>query len=824
MNIKKLLAGSLAAVAAGATVLAGIGAVSSSLGDYVVTSDGSLTSPVIVVGSAAKVDDVLSAADIAAAVAGYATTTVEIAGTTTTSVTDGVRLDTTSTKIYLGDALTKSGLKTTVTKNDLPTLLASGTFTDDAGTTYKYDQYISFKAGTISYGKSGGDLSDPALYIDTGTSTSSPLYELSVVFNKLLNISSTDVQGNEIEIFGGKYTIGSDSDFTSSTKKLVLFGSSNSQLLNEGEEKTITINDVEHTVKLLGVSSSTVAVISVDGESKEVTQGNSYTISGVDVYVDSVYYYPKESQVSQAKLSFGSSKLILENGTAVKVGQSEDTVEGTLVTLTGTAGTGISKITIAVTGKSSSEDYILAGTPFVDPVFGTLKVAFNGMETGTTDTITIDNSGTTAATLKFTDYRGNEKTITWAYTGSSSFAPALNATSTRAYHVVEGETVKKNDYILLTPSQESEFSHIMQYTAASSIGSSGAYIELKDVMSGDTQRIYLTDTGYASASFYIDGQQYYVNVSSSDQTAKFYWGTSANANSAGSKVTVFPLIKAKGGEWITLTTNVTITDGVTYELPTNSSFTFDISTMNGTTPQYGRVEYYISSENSGTTATLSLADGSGNQIGTPAVLILEEKGKDTSNNEVKDAIIVKVQDGSGAGVDLTISTPILTAATKSSATMESDNSVTMYMDRYGTTVKYDSDSQGLVEITYPDEQSVAVVAVGSDPKFTTAAGGTTVETAVKITEPVAKLDTEIDTTALTGDLILVGGPCVNTLVAELLKDTVTCETWAYTTGIIKEVENAFGSGHKALIVAGTTKDDTRSLAAKVMKGTLSFEA
>jgi hypothetical protein len=820
MNIKKLLAGSLAAIAAGATLLVGIGAVSSSLGDYVVTSDGSLTSPIIVVGSAAKVDDVLSAADIAAAVAGYATTTTTVAGTTTTTVTDGVRIDTTSTKIYLGDALTKSGLKTTITKSDLPTLLASGTFTDDAGNTYKYDQYITFQTGTVTYGKSGGDLSDPALYIDTGTSTSTPLFELSVVFNKLLNISSTNVRGNTIEIFGGKYTIGSNSDFTSSTKKLELFGSSNSQLLSEGEEKTITINNVEHTVKLLGVSSSTIAVISVDGESKEVTQGNSYSIAGVDVYVDSVYYYPKEAQVSQAKLSFGSQKLILENGAAVKVGQSEDTVEGTLVTLTGTAGSGISKLTVAVTAKSSSEDYILAGSAFTDPVFESVKVAFNGMETGSTDSIVIDNSGTTAATLKFTDYRGNEKTLTWAYTGSSSFAPALNATSTRAYHVVEGETVKKNDYILLTPSQESEFSHIMQYTTASSIGSSGAYIELKDVMSGDTHRIYLTDSGYASADFYIDGQQYFVkNVSSTDQTFKFYWGSGASATSAGDKVTVFPLIKAKGGEWITLTTPVDLTSGVTYELPTNTSFTYTVGVHNGTVQTFGRVKYNITSA-----GQLRLADTNGNALTYPAVLILEEKGKNTANSDVQDAIIVTVKDGTGTGVDLAINTPVLTAATQSSATMESDNSVTMYMDRYGTVVKYDTDSQGLVEITYPDEQSTAVVAVGTDPKFTTAAGGTTLETAVKITEPVAKLDTEIDTTALTGDLILVGGPCVNTLVAELLKDTVTCETWAYTTGIIKEVENAFESGHKALIVAGTTKDDTRSLAAKVMKGTLSFEA
>ncbi len=826
MDIKKVLAGSLAAITAGATILvAGISA-SATLGDYVKTSDGSLTSPVITVGARAAVEDVLSAVDIGVAVAGYATTQTTVAGAATVGVANGAKIDTAGTKLYVGDALTKTGIKNTVTTTDLPTLLASGTFYDDNGISYKFDQYISWGAGTVAFGNSGGDLTDPALYIDTGTSTAAPLMNYFVTFNKPLNLSSSNVIGNTIDLLGTKYTIGSGSSYDGTTNKLVLFGSSNAQLLSEGQEQTVVINNVEHKVKLLGVSSSTIAVVSVDGESKEVTQGNSYTINGVDVYVDSVFYYPKEAQVSQAKLSFGAQKLILENGQAVKTGTTEDTVEGTLVTLTGVANTGISKVTVAMTAKDQSKDYITAGGAFTDPVFGAIKAAFYGLNRGATDKITIDNSGTTAATVKFTDYRSNEKTVTYAYSSSVSFAPSLNWTSTKQFHVLENETVRKFDYVLFTPTQGSEFSRVMQYSAASNLGSSGAYIELTDVFTGDTTRVYLLPSGYLSATFYLDGQAYYAAiVSTTAQTVSFTWGTNAAVNVVGDTTMVYPLIKAKGGEWVALTHNVTLVNMTTYEFPTanstNSSFQYDTNTMQGALVTLGRVTYAIDASNS---ATLATAAAAGVGIANPAILVVEEKGKDTSNNDVQDAIIVKMADGSGSGVDLTISTPILTAATSSSAAETTDNSVTWYYDRFGTMVKYDSDGQGLVEITYPDNQAEAIVAVGSNPTFTAAGGGTTVETAVKITAPVAKLDSEISTTAVNSDLVLVGGPCVNTLVAELLKATVTCDTWKYKEGIIKEVTGIFGTSHKALIVAGTTKADTRALAAKVMKGTLSYEA
>jgi len=162
MKTIKVLAGSLAALTAGATLALGIFAAPiTSLGDYVKVSGNALNSPVIVIGDGTSssasgfAQDVVGAADIAAAVAGYATAPVST-GAVGMSVSGGAELGTTNTKLYLGDVLTKTGARTTLTKAELPTLLASGSLTDSAGTTYTYDQYLGMQSGTaITYGNSG---------------------------------------------------------------------------------------------------------------------------------------------------------------------------------------------------------------------------------------------------------------------------------------------------------------------------------------------------------------------------------------------------------------------------------------------------------------------------------------------------------------------------------------------------------------------------------------------------------------------------------------------------------------------------------------------
>ena len=108
MKIKRVLAGGLAALATGATLA--FGTFAAGLGDYVSGSNV----PTIVIGAPASPSssfalDVIGAADIAAAMAGYATTTVSVSGAAASvGVSNGVDLSTTTTKLYMGSLINEA--------------------------------------------------------------------------------------------------------------------------------------------------------------------------------------------------------------------------------------------------------------------------------------------------------------------------------------------------------------------------------------------------------------------------------------------------------------------------------------------------------------------------------------------------------------------------------------------------------------------------------------------------------------------------------------------------------------------------------------------
>jgi len=122
-----------------------------------------------------------------------------------------------------------------------------------------------------------------------------------------------------------------------------------------------------------------------------------------------------------------------------------------------------------------------------------------------------------------------------------------------------------------------------------------------------------------------------------------------------------------------------------------------------------------------------------------------------------------------------------------------------------------------VVMEIPADEQKLVLYVGKIGGTTTTGG--TYKEAVAITSPVAKLASEVDTAVLDKDLILVGGPCANPLVQQLvdagkLNETYTCaggvpgEAWTPNTAYIIVVDDAF-NGHRAMIVAGTMGTDTR---------------
>lgn len=856
MKIKRILAGGMAALATGATLA--FGTFAAGLGDYVTTSGNTLTSPIIAIGNPSSPSsefalDVVGAVDIGAAVVGYATTTVPVSGAAASvGVSGGVDLATTTTKLYMGSLMNQA--KSTITSQDLPDVLASGT-TIVSGVSYKYDQYINLGARQVKFDKANAELTDPAVYVDIGTSDSAPAYNTTIVFNKALNISSSSVQGKKLTLFGSDYTIGSTSRiFTggAANNKLELFGYGSSLLLEGGAgSQTVNIAAVDHEVELSFVTSDGQAYVIVDGEGDSFTAGQSGVLSGVNIYMKNVW--PISNTLGRAEISFGSSKITLQHGTEVKYGESDTAVDNTLVYLTGD-NTGISTLVVSIAADDSSRGFATKDQAFADPVWGTFKLAFNGMVpepmAAARDTITVDNSGTTSATVKMTDYRGNEKTMTFAYTGTS-FNPGLNETSARQYHVAEGEAVKKNDYFLLAPTQESEFSHLYQLSGMSSIGTTSSTIQLSDVFTGDSTTVFLTDTvggnAYAGKDFYIDGQTYHVAaVAPTNNTMTFFWGAGAGQTGVGNKQMVFPLVKLKGGEYFTFVTQAVPSDAAVvvnttelFEVPggdLNVSYYYNGATtivyVGGTTntttwyqtATIGQIEYNVTFSQLVGAVTITAIKPSNTYYSSTAnsnyvgVMIYEEE----NNASVENAIILSISKDTSDY--MTAAAPKFTG-TSWSDTLGSDTSVTHYANEFGSYASYDSDSQGVIKVYYPNTQAVATAAIGKDPAFSVSAGGTgTVESAVKITNPVAKLASEVSTSALSADLILIGGPCANTLVAQLLGSDEQCDNWPHSEGIIKEVSDAFSSGQKALIVAGTLATDTRALSAKVMKGTLSYEA
>jgi len=99
--------------------------------------------------------------------------------------------------------------------------------------------------------------------------------------------------------------------------------------------------------------------------------------------------------------------------------------------------------------------------------------------------------------------------------------------------------------------------------------------------------------------------------------------------------------------------------------------------------------------------------------------------------------------------------------------------------------------------------------------------GETIDKIVAITTPIAVLDSEVTSTHKAKNLILVGGPCVNSVLAELataLTYDYTCDTWpARNFGFIKAVDDAFTTGKVAVTVAGTRATDTRTATEVLMK-------
>ena len=462
------------------------------------------------------------------------TTTSTISATTIPQlIGEYTRIDTSNNRIIIGEALNNA--RDMITKTDLPNLLADGKVTDSLGTSYPYSQNIQLNGNAhVYYSRSDDDLLDPKLHIEMEPVSGKPTYTTGVTFSKSLPVSSPNVTMklySTINLFGKGYAIGK-SDYNT----LVLYDESNTYLLREGESTTQYFGDNSYTIKVEGVSSAYSGVVSVNGISNSVTQGNVYNIAGLDVYVSSVYYYPKEGGVSSMKLIIGYSKITLENGDEVLFGTS-DYVENTLVTINGDSNTNtISSFTISTPAQDSNHDDIEIGESYTDPVWKTFNLKFlsttPSLNSLTKDSIVIPSSSDSAS-IRFTDYSGYEKTINFAYdndTTAGTVTLYLMDSNSYEIHVKEGDRIYYKDYVVVNKGDNTQLLQLSNVPAGQ-IRTTDV-LRFTDVFTGTTYEHTFTSSEIkanscsggagANVAMRIGSQDYYVMVCNASAKASSY--------------------------------------------------------------------------------------------------------------------------------------------------------------------------------------------------------------------------------------------------------------------------------------------------------------
>src|SRR3989344_4887160 len=880
MQFKKLVAaGTLAALMVGSSVSF------AALSDFprpFVTGDG--VQSFVVVGAAAAPSDVVGAVDIAARLGGSVTTDVSVPGASagfSIEGGDGKEVATTNTKLYLDDSLGKSGVRSTMTKDDLPTLLKTEKLEDtDGSTTHNYQQFIYLTPSStssanykIEFEKPGSSSSVDPTY-DMGRFTTSPttmdnIYRTCVTFDKDVNMSTA--KGERLNLFGRTYTVHTDSTGDpagagATTDKLVLSGgASETAVLSGGESIQVTVSGVTYDVTFKGASDANTAVVAVGSDQNNIDEGQSKKVGGLDVFVERVFDLSSTDLTQDSvKVQFGAQKVVLTNGAKVKLGDAEDSVDGTYVNLT-VSGRKLSALQVAVGGRSSNEDFIkAAGGMYVDPVRNSFGVIFLSVTAGLTDAsrdmIKVSPSGDNLIQVSYTDDRGYEKSINWAYKAlSTATVFDLADNSNNSIVVVEGQPVPKDAYFVTTAG---EFSHMFRVTGISADGSSSASADMTDQFSGATLKLNL-GTGNDESKV-IDGQTFYV-VANSTHLSNVTWGGNSGFNNTGYFTTVFPTLKGRRGERLALfKPNATVSglanSGSRIDLPTGAlNFTFyegnggtqnlnitAVAKEDGQASALAAAVTGVNASNTGAVYNVTLGrtatggliyalkfpsnnrsvsisvvgSAAGVELSRPGVLIVEEKD---DNSDQYSFLTAASSETSGSNNVAIPGAPDFTAS-EDSAALGSESSVTDYVDLYGAYARRTTSGQDIITFYYPDDQvtnNVFVLAKEATVTQTSGGTGSTVKTATPLKTALGKLDTEVTSAdKSTKHLILVGGPAVNTLVAELAtagktRDTAWYRSQGAGTALVDLVENAFTSGRTALVVAGHSAADTRSATSRI---------
>ncbi len=770
-------------------------------------------------------------------------------GTGTGATTSGetVELFSGGTKIYLNDSL--NAVKNVLTKSNLPTVLSDETFSGNVDA--KITQQITLGSNPkVTYKKQPTNDDDPNFALELSTSTTDYIYQASATMSKPVNFSHADSEGQDLTLFGQKFTVSSSTDSTSlvllqSAEKISLDSESN-------PSQEVTIAEETYTIELVS-SSDTSATIKVtdstgNSDSREINEAASKKVNGLTIAVTNA---DETNLKLSASVVAGSQKVTLTDGQEIAMGEDDTIIDGTLVTLTGGV-VANTKIAVAVAAKDSDFDAIKEGESFVDPVFESFKLDFAGVNIGVDSTARemfwVNPNGDDQLDFKFTEHRGTEKTITFLKNETSTLELEYDDAD-HEIHVMEMSNITYKDYVVVGNEDEGyllKLSSVKNQTT----GYSNDYAKFTDVFSGDLLETTWTEEGVGTLT--VGGKSYGVTLSGVSSGASDSFGVTLNypdSSVAADDAIIYPTIQTSKGAKIffyePLTIDIDDWDGtnilVDLRFPDGDGYT-DVtfahvdanngmggsawtlsgasvtptlfvsnSTANISDITVGQLKYQIVGAGLNST-TIYLEDVDGDAILAPALVIFEEKD---DNNEYQ-ALIITAEYGASSDDGIGVNDVERTWGNDDGAwesTMPGDSKITKEADLWGTMITTDaSDSdQKSALISYPDEQMYVQLYMGEEDSSVVA--GTSGTTSATPLGEVLVMDSEVSSVS-SKNLIIVGGSCINSAAATVLGGAYCGAAFTDATGVgsgqflIKGYDGAYAAGKIALVVAGYEAADT----------------
>jgi hypothetical protein len=719
----------------------------------------------LVVGSTAQAADYLGIVDLATSLQASAVKTeaVAIPGKTSVSVEGGVNVATSSNALLLNEHLASS--QTVLDKNDLNVLLADGTLEDESSNDdYDYKQTITLSSDpVVKFGESSidSDLDEPTLVLDLDAGSDVLwTYEIDFTGSTVDFVALDDSES--FEMAGKAFTV---SPSVTINGELKLFGSDVTSVLNLNEPKTFTVEGKSYVVSVVGGNSDNDnVIIAVNGQQKTVQEGETVTINGLEVYVKDAFITNIPTLSVAATVFVGSQEIVLPaavpSPTWTDVEINGDTINGLQALVTASS---------AATNNSG-----------IDKIQFRMKAPdLNG------DVAGFDEKNFLLAGEKISDPLFG--TFEVRFDGAS--APLMDESSKTMFKIEGGSddvyvtfTNDDGDEIKFAPFKLTTLNEVRFTKLTDGKGWNGVYAQADNNITDDV--IFALNEGSSPTStqlFEVTG----FAVSNGEQVVRIKNLGSGQTDEYG--------------------LNDKVVDGVTVDAITGTTFGLSANTVDQLYLKGG--ENYLDLSGGASTNVqwnITYMEADLDEVSTGALFNFT-LSHDANDDETNVGVTV----GNGATV----------------LSGDQDNGdVREYLSQYGTYVVEDIDEQSSVSVYTPMAEEYEVhynvffAPLGAAVSTSGDSNSVSTQKVNAIAVGAAVLDRDVNAVSPAKNLIVVGGPCVNSVAKSLLKvtDDAKCADGFAPNSARVEL---FTVGNKvAMLVAGLEAADTvaasRAVAAK----------